>query len=89
MEALSRTRRTESGAGQSTKDDCSVRTVARSGKCHAVGSAETWRRDREREGDGGEVECLIRCSSHTELGGEIFQSFLSCYRVGPMQPLTV
>lgn len=82
MEAL---RRTQSGPGQSTSDDCSVRTVARSGKCHAVGSREKWRRDGEREGDGEEVECLIRCSSRAELGGE---SFRSCYRVGTMQLLT-
>lgn len=83
MEALRRTRRRGNGAGQSTKNDCSVRTVARSGKCQAVGSSEKWRRDRERGGDGEEVECLIHCSSQTKLGGEIFQSFSSCYCVAP------
>ena len=48
-----------------------VTAVARSGKCHAVGCREKWRAggraEGEREGDGEEVECLIRCSSHTEL----------------------
>lgn len=80
MEAL---RGTESGAGQSAKSDCSVRTVARSGKCHAVGCREKWR--EKREGDGEEVECLIRCSSHTELRGE---SFLTRYCAGTTHHLT-
>lgn len=69
MEAL---RGTESGAGQSAKSDCSVRTVAQSGKCHAVGCRE-------------KVECLIRCSSHTELRGE---SFLARYCAGTTHHLT-
>lgn len=89
MEAL---RGTESGAGQSTKNNCIVRKVAQSGKCHAVSSRKSrakWRRDRERrECDGEGVECLIHCSSHTELRGEIFQSFLSCYCVGTVHLLT-
>lgn len=73
MEALRRSGRAQSRAGQRTENDCSVRTVARSGKCHVVGSREKWR----REGGGEEAECLTLCSSHTELRGEIFQKFLT------------
>lgn len=49
MEAL---RGRESEAGQSTKNDCSVRTVAQSAKCHVVGR-------RVRQKCRREAECLI------------------------------
>lgn len=64
MEALRRrTGRTESGAGQSTKNDGSVRTVARSGKCHDVGGREERRWDGERRRDG-ERRWTVSFSAH-------------------------
>lgn len=64
MEAL---RGTESGAGQSAKSDCSVRTVAQSGKCHAVGCREKW---RER-GRVMERRWSVSFAAHHTLNSEV------------------